>query len=281
MILRQLADPGRAGVEAVTGNGVHVPGLIRPVWLPGVICLAVSPAALADGPRDFNADTPGKSYTPYTVAEGYAQIESDLVHMTSVAGTLVVQSLDPVFKYGLTDDVEIELQTGGLVSVSGGGAHRTGYGDTIPAIKWNVYGNDWQVFTAAVRFGVKLPTASRGIGDGAVEFAITAPIQVALPWALSLQVQQEMDVLKNQTDTGKHFDYQEDVSVSRSFGATTVSVEMFAESATDPNAHALYTADVGVGYAVTPTSVISFGAYVGLNRFAPDIEAYTGFAFRF
>ncbi len=255
--------------------------LIRLVWLPGVIWLAVSHAALADGPRDFNADTPGKSYTPYTVAEGYFQIESDLVHVTSGAGTVTVQSLDPVFKYGLTDDVEIEMQTGGLVSLSGVGGGRTGYGDTVPAIKWNLYGNDWQVFTAAVRFGVKLPTAARGIGNGAVEFAITAPVQVALPYALSLQVQEEVDVLKNQNDTGRHFDYQEDVSVSRSFGKTTVSLEMFAESATDPNSHALYTADVGVGYAVSSTVVVSFGMYVGLNRFAPDIEGYTGFAFRF
>ena len=258
-----------------------MPGLNRPVWLSGVISLAMSHAALADGPRDFNADTPGKSYTPYTVAEGYFQLESDVVHVTSDAGTVTVQGLDPVFKYGLTDDVEIELQTGGLESVSGGGVSRIGYGDTIPAIKWNVFGNDWQIFTAAVRFGVKLPTAARGIGNGAVELAITAPVQVALPYELSLQVQQEVDVLKNQTDTGKHFDYQEDVSISRSFRQTTVSAEVFAESATVPNSHALYTADIGVGYAVTSTTVISFGTYVGLNKFAPKIEGYTGFAFRF
>ncbi len=253
----------------------------RLAWLAGVLCVAAVQAALADGPRDFNADTPGKSYTPYTVAEGYFQVESDTVHVTSGSGTVTVQSLDPVFKYGLTDDVEIELQTGGLVSMSGQGGARTGYGDTVPAIKWNLYGNDWQVFTAAVRFGVKLPTAAQGIGNGAVEFAITAPVQVALPCELSLQIQQEVDLLKNQNDTGRHFDYQEDVSVSRSFGQTTVSVEAFAESGTDQASHALYTADLGVGYAVTSTVVISFGAYVGLNKFAPSIEGYTGFAFRF
>ena len=268
---------------ALFGGGLMptLRSLIRPVWLPGVICLATPHTALADGPRDFNADTPGKSYTPYTVAEGYFQLESDLVHVTSGAGTVTVQSLDPVIKYGLTDDVEIEVQTGGLVSLSGVSGGRTGYGDTVPAIKWNVYGNDWQVFTAAVRFGVKLPTAARGIGDGAVEFAVTAPVQVGLPYGLSLQVQEEVDLLKNQNDTGRHFDYQEDVSVSRSFGEATVSVEMFAESGTDPNSHALYTADVGVGFAVSSTVVVSFGAYVGLNRFAPEIEGYTGFAFRF
>ncbi len=256
-------------------------GLNLPVWWRAVLCLAVTHTALADGLRDFNADTPGKSYTPYTVAEGYFQLESDLVHVTSGTGTVTVQSLDPVFKYGLTDDVEIEVQTGGLVSMSGGGGSRIGYGDTIPAIKWNVFGNDWQIFTAAIRFGVKLPTAARGLGNGAVEFAITAPVQVALPFGLSLQVQQEVDLLKNQNDTGRHFDYQEDVSISRSFGQTTVSAEAFAESATDPNSHALYTADIGVGYAVTSTVVISFGAYVGLNKFAPHIEGYTGFAFRY
>ncbi len=260
---------------------MHVFGLIRRAWSPCVICLGISQTALADEPRDFNADTPGKSYTPYTVAEGYFQLESDLVHVTSGAGTVTVQSLDPVFKYGLTDDVEIDLQTGGLVSVSDEAGSRIGYGDTVPALKWNVVGNNWQIFTAAVRFGVKLPTAARGIGNGAIEFAVTVPMQVALPLGLSLQVQQEVDILKNQSDAGKHFDYQEDVSLSRSFGNTTLSVEIFAESATDPNSHALYTADIGVGYAVTPTTVISFGTYVGLNKFAPLIEGYTGFGFRF
>ena len=235
--------------------------------------------------RDFNADTPGRSYTPYTVSRGYFQLESDTVHVTETGDTQLIESLDPVIKYGLTDDVDIELQTTGLLHMqtrgAGGSAGMTGFGDTIPAVKWTVFGNDWQVFTAAVRFGVKIPTASPGLGNGAVEYTLVAPTQMGLPYGLSMQVQEEIDLLKNQNDTGKHFNYAESVSVGRGFGPVTLSAELFAQSGTDPNTHALYTADIGVAYAISPVAVLSFGTYFGLNREASSIEAYTGFGFRF
>ncbi len=247
--------------------------------------LGALPGARADDVRDFNADTPGRSYTPYTVARGYFQLESDIVHVTETGTTQLVESLDPIIKYGLTDDVEIELQTTGLLAMqtrgAGGTASLTGFGDTIPAIKWTVFGNDWQVFTAAVRFGVKIPTASPGLGNGAIEYSLVAPTQLGLPYGLSMQIQEEVDVLRNGNDTGKHFNYAESVSVGRSFGKVTISAELFAQSGTDPNAKALYTADAGVAYAVSPVAVLSFGTYFGLNREAPSIEAYTGFGFRF
>ena len=219
------------------------------------------------------------------MAEGYFQLESDIVHVTSAPSSLLIESLDPVLKYGLTDDVEIEMETDGLLNMAttanGHTTHQTGYGDMNPAVKWNVFGNDWQVFSAAIRAGVKLPTASHEFGNGAFEYYLVLPTQLALPFSLSLQLQQEVDLLKNQADTGKHFNYAEDISLSRTFGHVTLSLEAFAQSGTDPNAHALYTADIGIGYALSPACVLSFGTYVGLNDAAPTVEAYTGFAFRF
>ena len=254
-------------------------------WPLTLALMVLSRAAVADDVRDFNADTPGKSYTPHTVAQGFFQVESDLFHIVEIEGQRLIEGLDPILKYGLTDSVEVEVQTSGLLNLTypddGRVVHLTGFGDVTPAIKWGVLGNDSQAFSLALRAGIKIPTAAAGLGDGAVEYFFSAPAQVALPLDLSLQVQQEIDVLKNQNDTGKHFEYSETASIGRSFGKTTVSVEMFAQSGTDPNGHALYTADVGVGYALTPTVLLSFGTYVGLNRYAPGIEAYSAFAFRF
>jgi hypothetical protein len=247
-------------------------------------CLAPPPLR-ADDTRDFNADTPGKSYTPYTVAPGFWQLESDIFHITEATGTQTIQALDPVLKYGLTSDLELELQTDGLLNMqtiqSGRAVSANGFGDITPGIKWNVFGNDWDVFSAAIKASVKIPTASPGLGNRSAEFFAVLPTQIALPFNCSLQIQQEIDLLKNQNDTGRHFNYAEDVSLSRPFGKITVSAELFAQSGTDPNNPALYTADIGLGYAVTPTMVLAFGAYAGLNRDAPRIEAYSGFAFRF
>jgi hypothetical protein len=239
----------------------------------------------ADGARDFNADTPGKAYTPYTVAQGYYQIESDSFHITEQDGTQTIEFLDPVFKYGLGHSVEIDLQTNGFSDITsaqkGKTTHVFGYGDITPSFKWNLVGDDSQDFSAAFKFGVKMPTASPGIGNGAIEYYAILPAQIGLPADFSLQVQEEIDVLRNQNDTGKHFSYAEDVSLSKSLGKMTFSTEMFAQSGTDPNNQALYTADVGISYQVTPVVVVTFGTYFGLNRYAPSVEGFTGFGFRF
>jgi hypothetical protein len=219
------------------------------------------------------------------VAQGYTQIESDSFHITEQDGVQTIEVLDPVIKYGLTSSLEISLQTDGFLDVAsrqnGKTTNISGYGDTIPSVKWNLVGNDWQVFTASFKFGLKIPTASAGLGNGAVEYYAILPTQFGLPADFSLQVQEEIDLLKNQADAGKHFSYSEDVSVSRSFGDITVSAELFAQSGTDPGNPALYTADLGISYAVTPVIVLSLGTYFGLNKYAPGVESYTGFGFRF
>jgi hypothetical protein len=252
-------------------------------FLLAVLCTASK--AFADSARDFNADTPGRSYTPYTVAEGYFQAESDTFHIIDMGSTQTIEALDPVFKYGLTSDLELELQTTGffdVVSAEGGKTVRlSGFGDVVPELKWNIFGNDWQVFSAALKAGVKIPTAAPGIGNGAVEYYAILPTQLGLPADFTLQIQQEIDVLKNQNDTGKHFNYAEDIALSKTLGKVALSAELYAQSGTDARSQAQYTADAGLAYAVSPSTVISFGAYFGLNKYAPGIEAYTGFGFRF
>ena len=264
-----------------------IPG-IRRARHAAVLALWLSCAfrpGYADDVRGFNADTPGKAYTPYTVAQGYYQIESDSFHITEQDGVRTIEVLDPVFKYGLTGSVEIALQTDGFLDVRGRENGRTtdmsGYGDMIPSFKWNLIGNDSQDFAASFKFGVKLPTASRGLGNGAVEYYAILPVQFGLPADFTLQAQEEVDLLKNQADTGKHFSYSEDVSLSRGFGNVSLSAELFAQSGTDPNSQALYTADLGVSYAVTPVIVLTCGIYFGLNKYAPGVESFTGFGFRF
>jgi hypothetical protein len=251
-------------------------------------CLLMSGNSYADDPdvpREFNADTPGKAYTPFTVAQGYYQIESDSFNITEQGGTQTIQFLDPVFKYGLTNTLEIALQTNGFLDMTsyqnGKSSHAFGYSDIVPTFKWGFLGDDSQVFSAAFKFGIKIPTASARIGNGAVEYYAILPTQLALPYALSLQFQEEIDLLRNEADRGKHFSYAEDVALSRSFSRVTITGELFAQSGTDPNNQAYYSADLGFSYLATPAVSIVAGAYIGLNKVAPSIEAYTGFAFRF
>jgi hypothetical protein len=237
------------------------------------------------GPPDFNTDTPGKGYTPNTVPAGYFQIESDIFHITNSDGVQTIQVLDPVFKYGVSDTIDVEVQTGGLINMATTEEARTvrvtGYGDTLPVVKWNPLNNVWGVLTASARFAIKLPTASPGLGDGAVEYALALPAQIALPANFSLQLEQDANLLRNQNDNGKHFSYSEIASLGKTFGNTTISGELFAQRGTDNAQKPVYTADLGASYLITPSVLISFAANFGLNRYAPRVEAYSGFGFRF
>ena len=255
-----------------------------PFWLT-IPALYLPGSALAQEVRDFNTDTPGKGYTPYTVSQGYFQLESDAFHITEQGNTQLIETADPVFKYGLTGDIELDLQTNAFLNmqttVDGKTVNLNGFGDTVPSFKWNWIGNDKGAFSSAVKAGIKIPTATPGLGNGAVEYFVALPAQVSLPDHFSLGGQAEVDLLKNQINTGKNFNYSELVSLGRQFGRTTLSVEAFADSATDPNAKAYYTADVGLSYSITPAILVAFGTYFGLNRAAPRIEAYSAFGFRF
>jgi hypothetical protein len=257
-----------------------LPAFALVLWL----CCAQTPA-FAEDVRDFVTDTPGKAYTPYTVAGGYYQIESDSFHITEQGGIQTIEFLDPVLKYGLTGRLEIDLQTNGLIDVrmkqDGRSTHAFGYGDIVPSFKWTLIGDDSPSFTAAFKFGIKIPTASPGIGNGAAEYYAILPVQIGLPKDFTLQVQEEVDLVRNQADNGKHFSYAEDASLSRSFGKVTLSTELFAQSGTDANAQAFYTADFGISYAVSPVIAVTLGTYYGLNKYAPHIEAFSGFGFRF
>jgi hypothetical protein len=282
---------GKRVAEAVLHDRDRSP-LCLP-WLVGLFALATmcllpggrSYADDPDVPRQFNADTPGKAYTPYTVAEGYFQIESDIFHVTEQGGTQTIEFLDPVFKYGLTNTIEIAFQTNGFYNITSEqnakASHAFGYGDVVPSFKWGFLGDDSQSFSAAFRFGIKIPTASSRIGNGAVEYYAVLPTQMTLPYGFSMQIQEEIDLLRHAADNGKYFSYSEDLSLSRNFSRVTVTGELFAQSGTDPGNQAYYTADVGLSYLATPTIAVVAGAYVGLNKVAPSIEAYTGFAFRF
>jgi hypothetical protein len=239
----------------------------------------------AEDVRDFNADTPGKTYSPYTVSQGYFQIESDSFHIIAQTGMQTIEVFDPVIKYGLTDTIDISLQTNGFFDIrsktGGKTTHVFGYGDIVPTLKWNLIGDNWEIFAASLQLGVKIPTASPGVGNGAMEYYAILPTQLGLPAGFTLQIQEEIDLLRNQADNGRHFNYAEVVSLSRSFAKVTVSGDVFAQSGTDARSPPNYTVDLGISYALSPVAVLSFGTYFGLNSYTPHIEAYTGFAFRF
>ncbi len=250
-------------------------------WVTFVIAATLAGPAFAGDVRDFAPDRPSRSDSPFTVPGGFVQFESDLVNYTHTGQ--ILQSLDPTFKYGLTNLADIEIQLGGLISQQDGNRTAEGFGDVTVRAKLNLIGDDGGAVTAALIPYIKIPTAHAPIGNGQVEGGVNAPVLFTLPHNFSLTVEPELAVLKNALNNGKQASFTGVVNLGRTiFGNLSGFVEIYDQTYTDratkgPNV----TFDYGLAYLVTPAIQLDAGANVGLNRNTPSLNAYTGIAFRF
>jgi hypothetical protein len=250
-------------------------------WLVAATALALAGPAFAGDVRDFAPDRPSRSDSPFTVPDGFVQFESDLVNYTHTGQ--ILQSLDPTFKYGLTNLTDIEVQLGGLISQQNGSQTAEGFGDVTVRAKFNLVGDDGGAVTAALIPYIKIPTAPAPIGNGQVEGGVNAPLLFALPYSFSLTIEPEIAVLKNALNDGKQASFSGVANLGRNiFGNLSGFVEIYDQTYTDraakgPNV----TFDYGLAYLVTPAIQLDAGANVGLNRSTPSLNVYTGIAFRF
>jgi hypothetical protein len=250
-----------------------------------VAALALCSAAYG---QELQTDIPGKAYSPFTVPAGTVQIESDLGNYSQTEygnySQRYFQTVDPTIKYGVTDNFDIEAAIGGYVNTwtrTGNTTVRlSGFGDITPRVRWTFLNVDG--LTAGVIAGVKIPTASTGIGNGQVEYNLILPIQYELPRNFTLQLSPEVDVLNNATGTGKQFNYVYDISLGHPiYGNLSGYVEFNGQHATDAHSYNTYSADTGVEYLLTPTSAITASVYAGLNEYSPRFATIVSVAKRF
>jgi len=118
--------------------------------------------------RDFAPDRPPKADSAYTVDAGRFQYETDLVNysQTNFGGvtTKLYQAFDPVWKFGLTNWMDFELQYGGYQNLAATDdatgavvARSSGFGDVFVKSKINVFGNDGGSAALALIPYVKIP----------------------------------------------------------------------------------------------------------------------------
>ncbi len=242
--------------------------------------------------RAFSTDRPTKSNVPVTVDAGQIQYETDLVNYTHAtsggAASRLTTAFDPVVKLGVTNSIDLEVEFGGYnwldVSHSApGGAVQParGVGDLTLRAKVNLFGNEAGVAMALIPY-VKIPTAAQGIGDGHTDGGLIVPVSFPLPLDFTLLVVPEVDVLTNAADSGHHFNFVQLVNVSRPVGkAFTLLGELYSALGTDARRPAVYTFDIAVVYALTPDLELDLGGNFGLNRNAPNLQAYSGISQRF
>ena len=248
-----------------------------------------------DALRAFSPDRPARSTSPVTVDAGRFQIESDFLNATYARDqgttTRSFQAADPVLKLGITSSIDFEVNFAGFndtrTTVDHGGGTLSkgqGFGDVTLAAKVNLLGNGGGTYAFALIPYLRVPSGTRNISDGQVEGGVVAPLTIALPQDFNMTLQTEVDVLRNQNGPGTHANVVDIVNVSHAVPGIkdlTATAELYSSLDTEAHAPDVYTFDVALAYLVDPNTQVDIGANVGLNRGAPDIQAYTGIAHRF
>src|SRR5579871_4347147 len=137
--------------------------------------------------RPLCPDRPSKATGPCTVDAGHFQLETDIVNWThDTSGgfdTTTWLAPNPTLKLGLTNQLDIELNWAPFVEITtedratGRSARAAGVGDVFLRAKLNLVGDDGGDTAVAIEPFVKLPTAGKSVGDGAVEEGVLAPVQ--------------------------------------------------------------------------------------------------------
>jgi len=245
--------------------------------------------------RSFAPDRPPKADSATTVDAGHFQYETDLLNysQTNFGGvtTRLYQAFDPVWKLGLTNWVDFELQFNGYQNLTATDnatgaavAKGSGLGDVFVKSKINLFGNDGGAAALAVIPYVKIPSGAPTISNGVVEGGLIAPFQLTLPHDFGLTLMTEVDALKDANDDGRHANFVNLVNLNHPVPGIknlSAAIEFYSSVGTDPNTPPVYTLDTALIYLLTPNVQLDAGADFGLNRAAPAVQVFMGLSQRF
>ena len=259
--------------------------------LAGFVVLCALPAG-AEDLKPLCSDRPGKGTGACTVEDGHWQVELGLwdgtfQHRAGVT-TDVTSAANPAVKYGISDSVDIEASMAFYQSVrihdASGAETDSGVGDLILRAKWNPNGGgEEEAFTWILDPFVKLPTASRGLGNGQVEAGLLVPMAYELGDSWALDSTPEADFLLNGTGSGYHAAIVDVIGIGRDIpGGFNLGVEIWTSQNFDPaGTVSQYSFGPELAWQPNPNNQFDGGFAVGLNRQTPDLELYVGFSRRF
>jgi hypothetical protein len=223
------------------------------------------------------------------VEAGHAQFElglfdDSLQHRSGV--TVDADNIGSLLaKWGVSDRMDFEaglaLYQRQRVHDASGTQIMSGVGDLFLHAKYNPLTTDGP-FTLALDPILKLPTASGGLGDGAVEGGLVLPMGYDLGNSWSLSMTPEVDVPLNATGRGYHANLVNVVGLGRSFGPYSLGVELWTGQNLDPaGTISQYSFDVDATWLINNDTQLDSGVNIGLNRATPDVEFYFGISRRF
>lgn len=240
--------------------------------------------------RPMTTDRPDTTESPISVARGRFQIEASLAEYAFARdGTERTHSpaLLPVnLKYGLTDDIDVQLVLSPYErSVTRGNGARSvaqGFGDTQLRVKFNLWGNDGGKTAFAIMPFAKLPTGDRALSNKRVEGGIILPLAFRLPGDVTIGTMLELDLTYDEARD----DYGIDVVHTATVGAPIAGplggyVEYIGVAPHPGGGSYRASASGGLTYALSDDWVIDAGGTIGLTGRVDRVTAFVGTSFRF
>lgn len=240
--------------------------------------------------RDLSTDRPDKTESPFTVDAGHFQVETDLVNYTRDRdGSTRLDDWTAAglnLKAGLLHwmDLQLLLETYRTVRVRENGTtlRADGFGDTTVRLKMNLWGNDGGRTAFALMPFLKIPTASAGLGNDAVEGGFIFPLAVALPHDWSMGLMAEIDFNQDADGRGHHAEFIHTITFGRQIaGALSGYGEFFSQLSAERDSPWIATVDFGLTYAISPDMQLDAGVNIGVTDAADDLNPFLGLTVRF
>lgn len=265
--------------EAPSSKRSTVSTMTRLSFLPvfAAVTLANDPASAAPAIREMSTDRPDTTESAFTVPRGMWQFEWEMVSVSRDGGWQAEDWGSVNIKLGLSDSVDLQWVTPAWHTEHG----LRGWTDTELRLKWNLTGQDDEAAVAvALMPYIKLPVASRGVGNGNVEGGLIIPMSSNRISCCDLAWMIEADVIRNDDDDG----YTGALTLSGTAGfELTGRLSAFTETVvTLPlEGNAEIYLNGGLIFALNDNWFLDAGVNIGLNRAAEDARFFTGTSFRF
>src|SRR5688572_26967832 len=216
--------------------------------------------------REMSTDRPDKTESAYTVDAGHYQLEMDSLsyaydRYNGVPGNTSVESvaIAPVnLKVGLCNrvDLQVVLQTYNSVRVhnrsTGEVNTQRGFGDIIPRLKVNLWGNDGGATAFALMPYLKLPTNQDDLGNNSLEGGLIAPLAAALPYDFGLGLMTQLDIVRDEDGDDYYPEFVNTITLSHDIvGDLGGFIEFFSSVSTESDSEWIGTFDLGLTYALT------------------------------
>ena len=246
--------------------------------------------------REMSTDRPDKTESPFTVDAGHFQVEADILsyaydrHNTDFSNTRVESvSIAPVnLKAGLCNNVDFQLVIETYTSVrahdvsSGAVQKNRGFGDIIPRVKWNIWGNDGGATALALMPFVKVPTNQDDLGNNSVEGGVIIPFAAQLPYDWGIGLMTEFDFNRDSVRSGHHAEFIHSITFSHEIVDNLAGyVEFFSLVSAETGSDWVGTVDIGITYALSEDIQLDGGVNIGVTRSADDINPFLGISWRF